>query len=121
MKKLYRLHRYLSLFVAPSMIFFAVSGAWQAFRYQQNKKDGSYVAPEVLTKLSEVHMAERLSGTAGLVFRSTEVVLAAAFVATALVGIAMAFKAAGSHRPVWLALVAGALLPALIALAARAH
>jgi hypothetical protein len=27
-----RWHRYLSCFVAPAMIFFAISGAWQAFR-----------------------------------------------------------------------------------------
>jgi len=30
LKTLLRIHRYLSCFVAPAMLFFAVSGAWQA-------------------------------------------------------------------------------------------
>ena len=43
MKRLMRIHLFLSCLVAPAMIFFAVSGAWQAYRFQQTRKDGSYV------------------------------------------------------------------------------
>jgi hypothetical protein len=42
LKTLLRVHRYLSCFVAPVMLFFAISGAWQAFRLQETRKDGSY-------------------------------------------------------------------------------
>lgn len=114
-----RTHRYLSALVAPAMIFFAVSGAWQAFRFQETRKDGSYTAPEVLKRLSVVHKAERLSKTSGNVFRAGQVLLAVLFVATALVGIVMSIRVT---RPVWVAwalLAVGVLLPALLAIATR--
>jgi hypothetical protein len=50
------------------MLFFGVSGAWQAFRLQESKKDGSYSAPPVLARLSQVHQAERISGRPGPCF-----------------------------------------------------
>ena len=50
MKRLLRIHLYLSCFVAPAMLFFAVSGAWQAFRFQERKKDGSYRAPSLAAR-----------------------------------------------------------------------
>jgi hypothetical protein len=120
-KTLLRLHRYLSCCVAPAMLFFAISGAWQAFRLQETRKDGSYVAPPVLARLSEVHKAERLSGPAGTVFRVGQLAVAAMFATTAIVGLVMAFRVA---RPVWLVwacLAAGSALPVILAVAARAR
>lgn len=118
MKLLFRTHRYLSALVAPAMIFFAVSGAWQAFRLHESRKDGSYQAPAALARLSEVHKAEHLSKTTGDLLRGGEVLLAALFVTTALVGITMALKVT---RPVWLAwllLAAGVAIPVALALVA---
>jgi len=60
MKRLMRVHRYLSCFVAPAMLCFSISGAWQAFRLHASRKDGSYVAPDVLSRLSLIHKAEKL-------------------------------------------------------------
>jgi hypothetical protein len=120
MKRLLRLHRYLSLLVAPAMLFFAISGAWQAFRYQETKKDGSYTAPAALTTLSQVHMAEKLKGPAAPWFRAAQLTIAALFVATALVGIVMALQITRPVWLVWLCLAAGAAVPALLAIVARA-
>ena len=120
MKRLMRLHRYLSCIVAPAMLFFAVSGAWQAFRLHENRKDGSYRAPLALQQLSEVHKAERLSGAAANWFRAFEVTLAATFITTAILGIVMAFRLTRPVWLVWVCLVAGAAIPVLVALAARA-
>jgi len=103
------------------MLFFAVSGAWQAFRLHETKKDGSYSAPPVLARLSEVHKAERLAGTAGIVFRVAQLAVAAMFATTAIIGLVMAFRIA---RPVWLVwacLAGGTALPVLLAVAARAR
>ena len=119
MKRLARIHRYLSCFVAPAMLFFAVSGAWQAFRLQESRKDCSYTAPALLSRLSNVHKAERLAGRYADCFRYGQLALAAAFVATALIGILMALRVT---RPVWLAwlcLAAGVAIPMLLVLAAR--
>lgn len=120
MKTWMRVHRYLSCFLAPAMLFFAISGAWQAFRLQESKKDGSYVAPALIAELSRVHKAEKLQGAAATWFRIGQLVVAAAFCSTALIGIAMAFRMTRPVWLVWLCLLAGALLPALLALQARA-
>ena len=120
MKRLLRLHRYLSLLVAPAMLFFAISGAWQAYRFQETRKDGSYTAPAVLENLSRVHMAEKLRGPAAPWFRAAQLTVAALFVATALVGIVMALKIGRPRWLVWLCLAAGTAVPALLAILARA-
>lgn len=117
MKLLMRVHRYLSCVAAPAMIFFAISGGWQAFRLQENAKDGSYHAPKILETLSHVHKAERLVATAAPWFRAAQVALAAIFLLTAIAGLIMAFKLT---KPVWLAwaaVLAGIVLPVVLALA----
>ena len=114
------IHRYLSCCIAPAMLFFAVSGAWQAFRFQETPKNGSYVPPPALVTLSHLHKAERLSGAAGQWFRFGQVVVASAFAATALVGLVMAFRVGRPVWRVWLCLLLGTAIPVLLALAARA-
>jgi len=121
LKLLLRLHRYLSCCVAPAMLFFAISGAWQAFRLQETRKDGSYTAPAALARLSEVHKAERLSGPAGTLFRAGQLAVAVMFATTAVIGVVMAFRVARPLWVVWACLVAGTALPVLIAVAARAR
>lgn len=119
MKKLMQFHRYLSCFLAPAMLFFAVSGAWQAFRFQETRKDGSYVAPVVLEELSYLHKAERLRGPGAGLFRFGQLLLAVAFASSAIAGLMMAAR---TSRPSWLpwALVAaGVVLPALLSWSAR--
>jgi hypothetical protein len=119
MRRLMTIHRYLSCFVAPAMLFFAISGAWQAFRWQETRKDGSYVAPMALQTLSHFHKAERLSAPYGDWFRYGQLFVSAAFVATALVGLAMAFRIARPAWTVWLCLAAGVALPLCLAIAAH--
>jgi hypothetical protein len=48
-----RWHAYISLFVAPSVLFFAFTGAFQLFSLHETH--GSYRPPELLEKLSSVH------------------------------------------------------------------
>jgi hypothetical protein len=99
------------------MLFFAISGAWQAFRLHEDRKDGSYKAPVLLEQLSDLHKAERLSGTSGRLFKVGQLLLASAFVLTAMLGVLMALRVARPVWPVWLTLAAGVLLPVLLALA----
>jgi hypothetical protein len=115
-----RTHRYLSCFIAPAMIFFAVSGAWQSFRLHESQKDGSYSAPAVLSVLSEAHKAEHLSKTAGIWLKAGEVAIAATFLVTAVLGLIMGVRLAGEKKwAVWALMAAGTLLPILIGIAAR--
>jgi hypothetical protein len=119
-KTLTRTHRYLSCFIAPAMIFFAVSGAWQSFRLHEDNKDGSYHAPAALAVLSQAHKAERLSKTTGIWLKAGEVAIAAAFLVTAVLGLIMGVRLAGGKKwAVWSLLAAGTILPILIAVASR--
>ena len=120
MNRIMRIHRYLSCLVAPAMLFFSVSGAWQAFRLHESKKDGSYTAPVVLEQLTEIHKAEHLSRAAANWFRGGQVLLASIFAATAILGLVMAFRVTRPRWLFWACVAAGVVLPAFLALGARA-
>jgi hypothetical protein len=116
MRKLVVVHRYLSCFVAPAMLFFAISGAWQAFRLQDTRKDGSYVAPVVLQRLSEIHKADEVSGVGGWLFRGGQVALAGAFCAVAITGLVLASQRTRPRWLFWVTLGAGVVTPVLLSL-----
>ena len=48
-----KLHSYIGLFIAPSVLFFALTGAAQIFNLHE--AHGSYQPPAILEKLSSVH------------------------------------------------------------------
>ena len=121
-RTLMRLHRYAGLLVAPMVIFFAISGTWQEFRLQQDRKDGSYKAPPALTAASDFHKAEELprGESASLLFKLTMSAVAAVLALSTLLGIVVALRVT---RPRWLAavlLLLGAIVPPLLYLLARA-
>ena len=120
-RNLLRLHRYAGLLVAPLVLFFAVSGVWQEFRLQQDRKDGSYKAPPALRAASDLHMAEHLHRDGpSLVFKLSMSAVAVLLAISTLLGVVVALRVT---RPRWLAvvlLVLGAALPPLLYLLARA-
>jgi hypothetical protein len=59
MKSIRQLHFYLGIFFAPSIIFFAFSGALQTFSLHENKEPGSH-NPEWIAKLADIHKDQRL-------------------------------------------------------------
>jgi len=115
MKTIIRLHRYLSLLVAPMMLLLAVSGAWQAFRLNDSKKDGSYKAPVALATISQLHKAEHLKGPATLAFKAFLVALSAAFSTTAVLGLVMAFRGPRSTTAEKACVVLGTVIPIALA------
>jgi hypothetical protein len=117
-KILFRFHRFLSLFVAPAMIFFAVSGALQSYRLHEDQKSG-YKAPQTLKAIGEIHKAEKLPPGGKPFFRAAQLALATVFLLAALAGIAIGFKTARPVWPVWAALAAGTALPLVVVLATR--
>jgi hypothetical protein len=119
-KRLLSAHRFLSLFVAPAMIFFAVSGTFQSYRLHEDRRDGSYHAPQALKAMGDVHKAEKLPAGGKAWFRAAQLLVAAVFVLTALAGIAIGFRMGRPKWPVWAALLAGTALPLLVVLATRA-
>ncbi len=124
MRKLRRVHLYLGLALAPLLIFFSLSGAWQSLNLHKDRKDGSYKAPAVLAELSRVHTRQRLildsrDQKGGRKTQSSEpfrwLALFARFAVSvlALIGIWMGFR---KSKRKWLPigiLCVGTLLPAL--------
>ena len=48
-----RWHSYIGLFIAPSVLFFALTGATQLFSLHE--EHGNYKPPAIIEKLSSVH------------------------------------------------------------------
>lgn len=114
-KTLLRLHRYAGLMVAPLVLFFAISGVWQVYRLQQDRKDGSYTAPKALAAASDFHKVERLDrGAAAQGFKLAVSASAVLLAFSTILGIVVALR---MTRPRWLAillLVLGTALPVLL-------
>lgn len=109
-----RIHLYLGCLFAPALIFFAVTGAWQLYRFNDEAKDGSYVPPKPVTVLSAVHTNSHLPGKAELAYTPLRTFMAAAalgLVVTTLLGVVMAFRVSRSAFTPVLCLVAGIAIP----------
>jgi hypothetical protein len=59
MRLVRQIHLYLGLLFAPSILFFATTGALQLFGLHEANKDTGYTPPAVIEKLSEVHIHQR--------------------------------------------------------------
>src|SRR5258706_8822321 len=110
MKKLRLVHLYLGSLFGPLLIVFAVSGAWQVFRFNDAKKDGSYKPAKVITLFTDIHKDAVLPGIPrrqGAAMRWFVLAAAAGLASTTVLGIVMAYRL--SRRPALLTtlLIAG--------------
>jgi hypothetical protein len=141
MKNIRQSHFYLGLFFAPSIIFFAFTGALQTFSLHENKEPGSH-HPEWIAKLAEIHKNQRLPqakrespAVASIPLpKKTEapapekresparrnpsmplkifvLFMAVGLVSSSLLGIYMAFRYNRDRRIIWALLSVGTLLP----------
>ena len=49
------MHRYLGLFFAPTILFFAITGGLQMFGLHETARGSSYVPPDILVHLAQLH------------------------------------------------------------------
>jgi len=49
------IHRYLGLFFAPTILFFAITGGLQMFGLHETARGSSYAPPNILVHLSQLH------------------------------------------------------------------
>ena len=130
-----QLHVYVSLFVAPSLIFFAATGALQTFRIPDQK-----TAPVAVQKLARLHKddvfavkpprperpkagprAEKPKPPPGPAVEATKwffTSVSIAMVVTTLLGIWMALAHGRQKILLWATLAAGTAAPVLLVLAA---
>ena len=119
MENVRRFHLNLGLALAPLLLLFSVSGAWQALDLHKTPKGGSYRPAAIVEALSNLHTHQQAARkvTAGMRSRAFQVlslVLGLAVASLALLGIAMAFR--GTRRK-WVPtgiLLLGIAVPALL-------
>ena len=122
MKKLRLVHLYLGSLFGPLLIAFAVSGAWQVFRFNDAKKDGSYKPAKVITLFSDIHKDAVLPGVPrrqGAAMRWFVLAAAAGLASTTVLGVVMAYRLSRRPALVTTLLIAGIVLPAALLLLAR--
>jgi ABC-type spermidine/putrescine transport system permease subunit I len=122
MKKLRLVHLYLGSLLGPLLIVFAVSGAWQVFRFNDTKKGGSYKPAKIITLFTDIHKDAVLPGSRrrqGAAMRYFALAAAIGLTLTTVLGIVMAYRLSRRPALVSVLLIAGIVLPAALLLLAR--
>ena len=108
------------------LIFFCTSGAWQLFGLHHSTKkalavpDGSYVPPDWMVLLSSGHKGfYGLSNHASNAFRWFALALALGMIATAILGLIMAFRQSRNRWTVIVITLVGLILPIIFMWLAR--
>jgi len=119
MKNLRRLHLYLGCFFTPMLLFYILTGWYQTLHPNRLKSPAD--AESLVQKLRVVHVdqiypseAESEKPSSPKFYRWMVVVMSLAATITIVLGVILAFKSSRNLWPVWLSLVLGILLPALI-------
>lgn len=55
LKSIRAVHHYLGLFFAPTILFFAITGGLQMFGLHETARGSSYIPPNILVHLSQLH------------------------------------------------------------------
>ncbi len=58
-------HLYMGVLFAPTIVFFALTGALQLFGLHEASRDGGYTPPAVIEKLGQVHIHQRYAAKPG--------------------------------------------------------
>lgn len=138
-------HRYLGLFFAPAIVFFAFSGALQTFGLHEAARNGSYQPARWIVRIAQLHKKQTMqipapknksrvkatvpdpsadvtpkaageNGRAKLALKSFVLVMSVALILTTVLGVVMAFRFGGNAGVVWAALLIGTLFPVAIAM-----
>jgi len=119
MKLLRRIHLYLGCFFAPLLLFYIVSGGYQTVNHDRLKSPSE--AETLLQKMRTVHVDqiypsnnEFQKPSKPLYFQIFVMIMVVAATTTILIGIILAFKTLRDKWPVWISLILGFLLPALV-------
>ena len=138
LQKLRRYHLYVGMFLAPAIIFFALSGALQTFRLQEEKGWGG-APPGWIVWLASVHKDDRLPQPkqaggdehakpaakpapkapqkpkpSALPFKIFAVIMSIGLILSAVLGMIIALNNRATRRVSTIMLVAGVVVPILL-------
>ncbi len=119
MRILRRLHTYLGCFFAPLLIFYVLTGWYQTVNHDRLKSPAD--AGTLLEKFRTVHVDQIYPSDHEISrpsspkwFQYLVVAMSVALVATVALGVILAFRSTRQTWPVWVSLIVGILLPALL-------
>jgi hypothetical protein len=131
-----RWHSYIGLFIAPSVLFFALTGATQLFSLHE--EHGNYKPPGIIEKLSSVHKDQKFAlgnhqaqptteelapasrsadedgdkpEVSTLLLKFFFLAVALGLTVSASLGLWIGLTQTRSKRTAWITVAAGALLP----------
>ena len=113
-KFLRSLHLYLGCIFAPTLIFFATSGAWQIFGLNDADKATGYHPPKWLSTLSNVHKHQQLTKAHHahpLILQYFFLAAAIGFILTTIIGICMAYRFTRRPLTVTIVILLGIAIP----------
>lgn len=118
MKNLRQFHLYLGCLFAPLIIYFAISGAWQVFRFNDVPESGGTALQSLLHAASAPHTHSTLPGAnpkqhQSQGFNWIAVMMGVGMAVTSILGIVIALQSARSRRWAAVCLVGGLLVPVL--------
>jgi len=124
MKRLRRLHTYLGCFFAPLLLFFVLTGWYQAVEHNRQKgtgEPGDWKARLTSVHVDQIYPANSASAYSPALFRGLVVTMAVALVATVLLGIVLAIRFSAKRWAVWLSLASGVAVPILFLWLGQRH
>ncbi len=141
LKQVRQMHLYLGTFFAPSILFFALTGAVQVIGLHEGHPGSPYRPPAWIEKLAQVHKKQTLStrhdrppagardrepverrpapeeggppkeSGSAIPMKAFVLLMSIGLILTTCLGIYMSFKYNRSRRLVWGLLIVGTLLP----------
>jgi hypothetical protein len=138
-------HRYLGLFFAPAIMFFAFTGALQTFGWHETSRGSDYAPPAWLVQMAQLHKKQTLSVPAAkskqtkapadsptaapkkdtegagakLALKCFVFAMSLALMLTTILGVVMALRYGGKPRIVWMVVTLGTLFPIAVVLITR--
>jgi len=145
LKTIRLLHRYLGLFFAPAILFFALTGAIQTVGWHETSRSSNYEPPAWIVRMAQLHKKQTLviplakkkasdASTTGahadaspdkklasdrttkFAMKCFVFLMSIGVIVSTLLGVVMALLYGGDSRIVWAVILAGFLLPAAILL-----
>jgi CDP-diglyceride synthetase len=120
MKTLRQVHLYLGCLFAPMIIYFALSGAWQVYRFNNvPKTEPASGLRSFFHELSKPHTDSTLpgkdpKGSRSGAFNIIALLMALGLIVTTSLGLTLAFRFGKNQNLVWLAVTVGVALPLLL-------
>ena len=117
MKKVRRLHLYLSCFFAPLLLFYIGTGWYQTLNPNRNKglaETGDWISRLRSVHVDQVYPSDSVKEYSPAFFRFLVVVMSICLITTVALGIYLAFRSTRHSWPVWLSLTAGIVVPFLL-------